>query len=126
MLEESEKEGTPWFTAGDQLGLSGLQRAFQSQLAGTPGFTVEVVSTDEAVADEGRQIAAVDAIPGTALQTPLVPAVQNAADAAVAGQSLPTHIVVVRPGTGEVLAVSSNEVADAGNALTGHFHQGRA
>jgi cell division protein FtsI/penicillin-binding protein 2 len=124
VLEESEKEGTPWFTAGDQLGLSGLQRAFQSQLAGTPGFTVTVVSTDEATGDEGRQIAAVEAIPGTPLQTPLVPAVQTAADAAVATQALPTHVVVVRPGTGEILAVSSNEVADAGNALTGHFPPG--
>jgi cell division protein FtsI/penicillin-binding protein 2 len=37
----------------------------------------------------------------------------------VATQPLPTHLVVVRPGTGEVLAVSSNEAADAGNALTG-------
>jgi cell division protein FtsI/penicillin-binding protein 2 len=124
VLEESEKEGTPWFTAGDQLGLSGLQRAFQSQLAGTPGFTVTVVSTDDSTGDEGRQIAAVEAIPGTPVQTPLVPAVQNAADAAVATQTLPTHVVVVRPGTGEILAVSSNEVADAGNALTGHFPPG--
>jgi cell division protein FtsI/penicillin-binding protein 2 len=58
------------------------------------------------------------------VQTPLVPALQNAADAAVAGQQLPTHLVVVRPGTGEILAVSSNEVADAGNALHGQFPPG--
>ena len=37
----------PRYAAGDQLGLSGLQRAFQEQLAGTPGFTVTVASTDE-------------------------------------------------------------------------------
>jgi cell division protein FtsI/penicillin-binding protein 2 len=52
--------------------------------------------------------------------------VQNAADAAAAGQTLPTHIVVVRPGTGELLAVSSNEPADAGNALAGQFPPGSA
>jgi len=42
----------------------------------------------------------------------------------VAGQQLPTHIVVVRPGTGEILAVSSNGAADAGNALRGQFPPG--
>ena len=33
-------------------------------------------------------------------------------------------LVVVRPGTGEILAVSSNEAADANNALTGQFPPG--
>jgi cell division protein FtsI/penicillin-binding protein 2 len=125
VIEESQDDdGAPRYADGDQLGLSGLQRAFQEQLAGTPGFTVSVVSTDEGTADAGREIAAVEPGPGTPLQTPLVPALQNAADAAVAGQALPTHLVVVRPGTGEILAVSSNEVADAGNALSGQFPPG--
>ena len=124
VIEESAEDGSPSYADGDQLGLSGLQRAFQEQLAGTPGFTVSVVSTDEGTADPGLEIAAVEPGPGTPLQTPLVPALQNAADAAVAGQQLPTHLVVVRPGTGELLAVSSNEAADAGNALSGQFPPG--
>jgi cell division protein FtsI/penicillin-binding protein 2 len=124
VIEESQDDGSPRYAAGDQLGLSGLQRAFQEQLAGAPGFTVSVVSTDQGTADEGLEIAAVEPEPGTPLQTPLVPALQNAADAAVAGQQLPTHLVVVRPGTGEILAVSSNEAADARNALTGQFPPG--
>jgi cell division protein FtsI/penicillin-binding protein 2 len=124
VIEESVEDGSPRYADGDQLGLSGLQRAFQEQLAGTPGFTVSVVSTDEGTADPGLEIAAVEPGPGTPLQTPLVPALQNAADAAVAGQQLPTHLVVVRPGTGELLAVSSNEAADAGNALSGQFPPG--
>ncbi|WP_348536512.1 penicillin-binding transpeptidase domain-containing protein [Geodermatophilus sp. DF01-2] len=33
-------------------------------------------------------------------------------------------MVVVRPGTGEILAVSSNETAAAGNALTGRYPPG--
>ena len=94
------RTASPRYAAGDQLGLSGLQRAFQEQLTGTPGFTVRVVSTDEETDDEGREIDAVEPVPGEPLQTPLVPAIQNAADAAVATQPLPTHIVVVRPGTG--------------------------
>jgi cell division protein FtsI/penicillin-binding protein 2 len=125
VIEESkDTDGLPRFAEGDQLGLSGLQRAFQEQLAGTPGFTVSVVSTDEGTADAGVEIAAVEPGPGEPLRTPLVPAVQNAADAAVAGQQLPTHLVVVRPGSGEILAVSSNEVANASNALDGHFPPG--
>jgi cell division protein FtsI/penicillin-binding protein 2 len=124
VIEETQDDGSPRYVAGDQVGLSGLQRAFQEQLAGTAGFTVSVVSSDEGTQDTGREIEAVAPEPGSPLQTPLVPAVQVAADAAVAGQQLPTHLVVVRPGTGEILAVSSNEAADAGNALTGQFPPG--
>ncbi|MCW2579367.1 MAG: penicillin-binding protein transpeptidase, partial [Blastococcus sp.] len=124
VIEETREDGEPRYAAGDQLGLSGLQRAFQEQLAGAPGFTVSAVSTEETADDEGRQLAAVEPVPGTAVQTPLVPAIQNAADAAVAGQQLPTHLVVVRPGTGELLAVASNEAADASNALAGQFPPG--
>jgi cell division protein FtsI/penicillin-binding protein 2 len=126
IIEESSEDGAPRYAAGDQVGLSGLQRAYQEQLTGTPGITVRVVSTDEATGDEGREVHAVAPVPGEPLQTPLVPAVQNAADAAVATQSLPAHVVVVRPGTGEILAVSSNEAADASNALTGRFPPGSA
>jgi cell division protein FtsI/penicillin-binding protein 2 len=125
VIEESpEDDGSARYAAGDQLGLSGLQRAFQEQLAGEPGFTVTVVSTAEDTGDEGLEIAAVAPVPGAPVQTPLVPAVQSAADAAVAGESRPAHVVVVRPGTGEILAVASNAVADAGNALTGRFPPG--
>ncbi|SDE16774.1 Cell division protein FtsI/penicillin-binding protein 2 [Blastococcus fimeti] len=124
ILEESTEDGEPRYAAGDQLGTSGLQRIYQDRLAGTPGFTVRVAALDETIGDEGREIAAVEPVPGEPVQTPLVPAIQNAADAAVAAESLPTHLVVVRPGTGELLAVSSNEVADAGNALAGRFPPG--
>jgi cell division protein FtsI/penicillin-binding protein 2 len=126
VIEESQDDGSPRYVDGDQLGLSGLQRVFQEQLTGTPGFTVTVVSTDESIGDEGHEIEAVAPVPGTPLQTSLVPAVQTAADAAAAGQTLPTHVVAFRPGTGELLAVSSNEPADAGNALTGQFPPGSA
>ncbi|WP_369141217.1 penicillin-binding transpeptidase domain-containing protein [Modestobacter versicolor] len=114
----------PVFAAGDTLGLSGLQRALQEQLAGTPGLTVSVASTDEALDDAGQVVDTVEPVPGTPVQTPLVPALQNAADAAVAGQPLATHVVVVRPGTGELLAVSSSESANPGNALSGQFPPG--
>lgn len=124
ILEESTEDGVPRYAGGDRLGTSGLQRAFQEQLTGEAGYTVRVVALDESIGDEGREIAAVEPVPGTPVQTPLVPAVQTAADAAVAAEPRPTHLVVVRPGTGELLAVSSNEVADASNALSGRFPPG--
>ncbi|MCU1603641.1 MAG: pbpA [Modestobacter sp.] len=119
-----DADGGAEYAAGDQLGLSGLQRAYQAQLAGTPGFSVSVISTDVSTGDTGVVVGSADPVPGTPVQTPLVPALQNAADAAVATQPLGTHLVVVRPGTGEVLAVSSNAAANAGNALSGQFPPG--
>ncbi|WP_029432946.1 penicillin-binding transpeptidase domain-containing protein [Blastococcus sp. URHD0036] len=125
ILEETtDDDGKPLYAAGDRLGTSGLQRAYNEQLAGTAGFTVSVVSTDEGTGDEGVEIGSADPVPGEPLQTPIVPAIQLAAEAAVATQPLATHLVVVRPGTGEVLAVASNEAANAGNALTGQFPPG--
>jgi cell division protein FtsI/penicillin-binding protein 2 len=124
ILEETSVDGVPAYAASDELGLSGLQRAFQEQLTGTPGFTVSVASTDENLEDEGSEIAAVDPVPGEPLQTPLVPQVQVAAEDAVANQDLPTHVVAVRPGTGEILAVASSESANPSNALAGQFPPG--
>ncbi|WP_089304148.1 penicillin-binding transpeptidase domain-containing protein [Geodermatophilus pulveris] len=124
VLEESAEDGAPRYAAGDQLGLSGLQRALQEQLTGTPGFAVRVVAADGSVGDAGREVDALEPVPGRPVRTPLVRAVQTAADAAVATQQLPTHLVVVRPGTGEILAVSSNEAAAAGNAFTGQYPPG--
>ncbi|ADB76538.1 peptidoglycan D,D-transpeptidase MrdA [Geodermatophilus obscurus DSM 43160] len=124
VLEETAEDGAPVYAAGDELGLSGLQRALQAQLTGTPGFTVTVVSAAESTGDTSRQVDAVEPVPGEPVRTPLVRAVQTAADAAVATQQLPTHLVVVRPGTGEIVAVSSNEAAAAGNAFTGQYPPG--
>jgi cell division protein FtsI/penicillin-binding protein 2 len=119
-----DASGRRLYAAGDQLGLSGLERAYQKQLTGTAGFTVTAVSTDTATGDTGQQLASVAPVPGTPVRTPLVTAIQNAADAATAAQTLPTDMVVVRPGTGEVLAVSSNAAADPSHALAGRFPPG--
>jgi cell division protein FtsI/penicillin-binding protein 2 len=119
-----DASGRRLYAAGDQLGLSGLERAYQQQLTGTAGYTVTVKSTDTSTGDTGRQIATVAPKPGTPVATPLVVALQNATDAATATQPLPTDMVVVRPGTGEVLAVSSNAAADPSHALSGRFPPG--
>ena len=124
ILEETTEDDDPRYAAGDVLGTSGLQRVFQEQLTGTPGYQVSVVSADESVGDEGRVVDTVEPVPGEPLQTPLVPRVQLAAEAALADQQLPTHVVAVRPGTGEILAVASSESANPANAMTGRFPPG--
>jgi cell division protein FtsI/penicillin-binding protein 2 len=124
IIEETTVDGAATYAASDELGLSGLQRAFQEQLTGTPGFTVSVVSTDESTGDDGREIASVDPVPGEPLQTPLVRRIQVAAEAALEDRDHRTHVVAVRPGTGEILAVASTEDANPGDALTGRFPPG--
>ena len=120
---DARTTASPRYAAGDQLGLSGLQRAFQEQLTGTAGFTVSVGEhRREHRRRRGRQIDVGrtrcrarpcrrrSSRPCRTPPTPPWPA-----------QTLPTHLVVVRPGTGEILAVVSNEAADAGNALAGQL-----
>ena len=117
-IKETEDHGRPRYAATDQLGLSGLQRAFQEQLTGTPGFTVSVVSTDKSTGDTGpadrrgraraRHARADDARPRRCRTPPTPPSPPS---------SCPPTWSSSGPGTGEILAVSSNAAADPGNAL---------
>ena len=95
--------------AGDQAGLSGLQRQYDAQLRGTPGLAVEIVSADGAVRDAFR----VDPVPGEPLRLTVDPAVQMLAEATLADQTVPAAIVAIRPSTGAVLA-SANSPASNG------------
>lgn len=116
VLEEAGAD----YAAGDQLGVSGLQRAYQQQLAGKPGLAVEAVTAD----GTRRDLKRIEPEPGTPIQVTLDTTIQNAADAAVASRSEPAHIVVVGPFTGEILAVSSNSAANPANALVGQYPAG--
>ncbi len=120
---ESLKNAGPFATDGDAVGASGLQAAYQKQLAGTPGGRIDVVRT----ADDQR-VATVfsrTATPGKALRTTLDPAVQNAAEDAVAGQAKPTALVAVRAGTGEVLAAANGPgVTSYNRAFVGRYPPG--
>jgi cell division protein FtsI/penicillin-binding protein 2 len=81
---------------GDALvGLTGLERALDDRLRGTPG--------GELLAGE-RVLAAVAPRPAPKLRSSVSPAVQRAAVTALGGQL--GGIVVLRPSTGEVLAVA--------------------
>ena len=108
------------FDAADDVGRSGLQRAFQTQLAGTPGWAVDVIDADGKLVATPYETAPT---PGTPLRTTLDPAVQAAADAAVAGH--PAILVALRASTGEVLAVAHGpDGGTANTAFTGRFPPG--
>jgi cell division protein FtsI/penicillin-binding protein 2 len=110
------------FGAGDELGLSGLQRQFQELLSGQPGSRVSIVGPD------GQDVVALNETPavrGESLQTTLVPEIQKAADAAVADASTPSMIVALRASTGEVLAVGHGPDGGAANmAFNGQYPPG--
>ncbi|MDQ3456075.1 MAG: penicillin-binding transpeptidase domain-containing protein [Actinomycetota bacterium] len=120
VTEEVVEESGGRLRAGDEAGLSGLQRGYQEQLTGTPGLTVSTARDDLPV----EQLTVIDPVPGEPLRTTLSTEAQAAADAAVAGQELPAYVVAVRPSTGEILAVAANEAANPANALVGQYPAG--
>lgn len=122
---EIVEESDGLFVAGDEAGLSGLQRAYQDQLTGTPGYTVSITAaTAEGAAVPVSELESVPGVPGEPVATTLDTAVQTAADLAVATIEAPSYVVAVRPSTGELLAVAANAAAVPGNALSGQYPPG--
>jgi cell division protein FtsI/penicillin-binding protein 2 len=110
------------FDARDTLGLAGLQRRFQKQLAGTPGVEVLAVDSDGTVVDSLHHRRPQ---PGEALRTTLSVDVQQAADAALAPLDRTAALVALRPSTGAVLAVAHSPEGGSGNlAFTGRYPPG--
>ncbi len=112
----------PAYSAGDTVGQSGIEQAYEHQLAGSPGATVAV--TDHA----GTAVATLRRFPdrpGTAVQTTIDPAVQQAAESALSGETLPSDLVAVQASTGDVLAsVSLPDSQQADDAFIGAYPPG--
>jgi cell division protein FtsI/penicillin-binding protein 2 len=121
LLEEEPERYAP----GDVVGLSGLQRTYDDQLAGRPGLEVRAVPAEASDADP-TVLFAVDAEPGTPVTVSLDPDVQRAADEALADQDeFPTAAVVIRISDGHVLAVANGPAAGGLDlALTGRYPPG--
>ncbi|MGW0228717.1 penicillin-binding transpeptidase domain-containing protein [Actinopolymorpha singaporensis] len=120
---DSLKGAGPLAMDSDAVGASGLQAAYQTRLAGTPGGRIDVVRTsgDQRVATVFSRTAK----PGRPLRTTLDQDVQNAAEDAVAGQAKPTALVAVRAGTGEVLAAANGPgVTSYNRAFVGRYPPG--
>lgn len=112
----------PAYNPASTVGQTGLEAAYQTQLAGQPGGTIAVV---DAAGKASRTVAAFAPKPGTAVQTSIDPAVQKAAEAALASVSQHAALVAVRASTGQVLAAVSVPEADSfDQALDGEFPPG--
>lgn len=113
--------------AGDVTGLSGLQRQYDAQLAGTAGVRVERVA-----GEQRTELFAVPPVDGTPVALSLDPRVQQAADAALAsvvgsgsvGGNGNAALVAVDVASGGVLAVANTPASGTNRAMTGQYPPG--
>ena len=119
--QEIGQLGAP-YAAGDIVGQTGIEQAYEHRLAGTPGATVAV--TDHA----GTTVAILKRFPehpGTPVQTTIDPAIQQAAESALGGETLPADLVAIQASTGAVLAsVSLPDSQQANDAFVGAYPPG--
>jgi cell division protein FtsI/penicillin-binding protein 2 len=99
---------------GDVVGLSGLQKRYDEQLAGTRGATVVALDGQ----GQKRTLFEVDPQPGSSLHTTLDLKAQNAAQRALAGVGPASALVAVRPSTGDLVAVASGPGSKGYNTAT--------
>jgi cell division protein FtsI/penicillin-binding protein 2 len=119
--QELQSLGPP-YSDGDTVGQTGIEQAYERQLAGRPGGRVEILDAGGAAVTTVARFAA---HPGTPVATTIDPSVQQAAEAALAGVTKPAALVALDPSTGAVLASVSLPDSDAfDDALAGAFPPG--
>ena len=108
------------YEAGDRAGRSGLQAQYDETLAGATGIRVT------ASGDGGATLFEKAATDGEDVETTLDPAVQEAAEKALADSKLkvPGAVVAVDVKSGEVLAVANSPTTGFDRALTGRYPPG--
>jgi hypothetical protein len=112
----------PAYDSASIVGQTGLEAAYQTQLAGRPGATVRVVS---AGGKSSITVASFSPRAGSPVQTSIDPAIQRAAEAALATVPQYAALVAVRASTGQVLAAVSVPTAyQFDQAFAGEFPPG--
>jgi cell division protein FtsI/penicillin-binding protein 2 len=117
--ERLKELGAPYRT-GDQVGLTGLQAAYEKQLAGTP--TADVVV--EAGAKVVRRVERFRGKVGQAVRLTVDPRLQQAGDAALTGVAQPAALVAIDVRNGQLLAVVSKPDGGFNRALAGTYEPG--
>ncbi len=125
--------------AGDQVGLSGLEKRYDKQLRGTPGVQVQLVpagpsastspspSPTPSTSTTVKPVALfeVKATAGEPLTTTLNIDLQKLAESTLAKTKPSSAIVAIRPSTGAILAAANGPGAkDQAVATTGQFPPG--
>ncbi len=95
--------GAP-YRSGDPIGQSGIEQAYQRQLAGHPALTIRITGPGRRIDATAARFAAA---PGTPVRTSIDLRYQLAASSAVrsATTSKPVDFVAIQPSTGRVLAM---------------------
>ena len=116
---------------GDQVGLSGLQKRYDTQMRGTPGVRVQLVPTKNSggsaspspsptpspsTAPEPVTVFEVKPVAGKPLTTTLQVTLQKLAEKTLAKTKPAAALVAIRPSTGAVL-VAANNSATKGQSL---------
>jgi cell division protein FtsI/penicillin-binding protein 2 len=99
---------------GDDVGLSGLQKRYDEQLAGTRGAKVVAVDGE----GERRDLFVADPVPGKPLRTTLDLTTQRVAQQVLSGVGPASAVVAVRPSTGDLVAVASGPGSKGYNTAT--------
>ncbi|MET0840498.1 MAG: penicillin-binding transpeptidase domain-containing protein, partial [Marmoricola sp.] len=111
---ELVKESKGRIKAGDDVGLSGLQKRYDEQLTGTRGATVAAVGDG----DDRRTLFTADPVAGSSLHTTIDPDTQTAAEQALADVGPASALVAIRPSTGDLVAVASGPGSEGYNTAT--------
>jgi cell division protein FtsI/penicillin-binding protein 2 len=117
--ERLQELGQPYLP-GDVVGLSGVEAAYESQLAGTPSGDIQLTDA------EGEVVEVLDRIEGTEPQpvaTTLDRTAQAAVESALAATDRPAAAVVVDR-DGNVRAVASRPLTEFNRALSGRYPPG--
>jgi cell division protein FtsI/penicillin-binding protein 2 len=124
---------------GDQVGLSGLQRRYDTQLRGTPGVRVQLApakasasaspspsaSPPETPSSDPRTVFEVKPVAGKPLDITLLPSLQRLAEKTLADTKPASALVAIRPSDGAVLAAANGAGTKGQSAATvGQFAPG--
>ncbi|MET9275503.1 penicillin-binding transpeptidase domain-containing protein [Kribbella sp. NPDC003557] len=121
--DETLKNAGPTASAQDQVGTTGLQYAFQQQLAGTPGGTVTL--RDGKTKLTIKTVFSQKGTAGKPVKTTLDTTMQKSAEAALATSKLPASLVAVQASTGQILAAANGpQVASYNRAFQGRYAPG--
>ncbi len=122
--KELVEDGDP-YRPGTTVGLSGLEQAYQSTLAGTATTTVVV---QNAAGRRVRMLKSWAGTRGTPVRTTIDGGVQRAARDSLAGLPYSASVVAIQAGTGKILAVAQRQAGGmpAVDPLSGQYQPGQA
>jgi len=120
--KEDVEKSSGAIVAGDQVGLTGLQKRYDAQMRGTPGVRVRMVAAkpsgasaspsptpSPAAETEPVVLFEVKPVPGKPLTTTLNVGLQKLAEKTLASTKPASALVAIRPSTGAIVAAANGE-----------------